>query len=100
VAAEWLEAGPALIAVTRGGAGSSAFARSGRIDVPVKPATVVDTVGAGDSYMSGLLAGLHEERLLAVERRADFRSIDLGTVGRVVRMATDRAAWTVGRAGA
>jgi fructokinase len=96
----WLESGPALVAVTRGETGSSAFARSGRIDVPVKPTTVVDTVGAGDSYMSGLLAGLDREELLTVERRDDLRGIADETLARVTSDAAASAAWTVGRRGA
>jgi fructokinase len=100
VAMRWLEAGPALIAVTRGGAGSSAFARSGRTDVSVKPANVVDTVGAGDSYMSGLLAALAREDLLAIERREVLRAIDAEAITQVCSVAATSAARTVERAGA
>lgn len=100
VAERWLDAGPAIVVITRGAEGSTAFARSGRLDVPAEPTTVVDTVGAGDAYMAGLIAGLHREELLDVERRERLRAIDLEALGRVVATATERAAWTVGRAGA
>ena len=100
VAERWLEAGPAIVVITRGTEGSTVFARSGRLDAPAEPTTVVDTVGAGDAYMAGLIAGLHREELLNVERRAQLRAIDLVALGRVVATATERAAWTVGRAGA
>ena len=100
VAERWLEAGPAIIVVTRGGDGSMAFARSGRIDVPAAPTTVVDTVGAGDSYMSGLLIGVHREGLLAGERRTELHDISLDDLARVTAIAAKSAAWTVGRAGA
>jgi fructokinase len=99
-AARWLQAGPAIIAITRGAEGSTAFARSGRLDVPATPTTVVDTVGAGDAYMAGLIAGLHREGLLEVGGRERLRAIDAETLGRVVASATERAAWTVSRAGA
>ncbi len=100
IAERWLEAGPAIIVVTRGGDGSMAFARSGRIDVPAAPTTVVDTVGAGDSYMSGLLIGVHREGLLAGERRTELHDISLDDLARVTAIAAKSAAWTVGRAGA
>ncbi len=101
VAARWLESAPALVVVTRGAAGSSAFARAGRVDVPAESGTVVDTVGAGDSFMSGLLAALDREGLLTVRRRDDLRVIDLQTLdprgvdrqglGRVDRPASRRS---------
>jgi fructokinase len=100
VAERWFEEGAALVVITRGAEGSTAFARSGRLDVPAPPSTVVDTVGAGDSYMSGLLAGLHREGLLAVDRRGDLQDIDAETLARATSVAARSAAWTVGRAGA
>ncbi len=99
-AGRWLEAGPAIVVVTRGADGSTALARSGRIDVSSTPATVVDTVGAGDSYMSGLIAGLEREGLLAVERRDDLGAVDPETLARVTSAASASAAWTVSRPGA
>jgi len=100
IAERWLEAGPAIVVVTGGGDGSMALAPSGRIDVPAAPTTVVDTVGAGDSYMSGLLAGLHREGLLTGERRTALHEIGLDALTRVTAIAARSAAWTVGRAGA
>lgn len=100
VAQRWLGAGPAIVVITQGADGSAALARSGRLDIPTPPTTVVDTVGAGDSYMSGLLAGLHHEGLLDGGRRDDLHDIDAETLARVTSVATRSAAWTVGRAGA
>ena len=100
VAERWLEAGPAIVVITRGAEGSTAFARSGSLDVPSTPTTVVDTVGAGDSFMSGLLVGLHREGLLTSDRRGDLRAIDAETLAQITSVATRSAAWTVGRAGA
>ena len=100
VVTRWLESGPAIVVLTRGGDGSMALTRSGRVDRPAEPTTVVDTVGAGDSYMAGLLAGLYREGLLDGDRRADLRSIDVDTLGRVIADAAYSARWTVGRAGA
>ncbi|MGI9085859.1 MAG: carbohydrate kinase family protein [Aeromicrobium sp.] len=100
VAARWLDIGPSVVAVTRGTDGSTAFARTGRREVSRQSVTVVDTVGAGDAYMSGLIAGLHGEGLLTGAHRTELRDIDQETLGRVATMAATRAAWVVGRAGA
>ena len=100
VAERWLEAGPAIVVITRGAEGSTALARSGRINVSTTPTTVVDTVGAGDSYMSGLIAGLEREDLLAAERRDDLGAIAPETLARVTSAASASAAWTVSRPGA
>ena len=58
VARRWCEAGSLLVVVTRGAKG--AFGRSGEVEVSVAapPVKVVDTVGAGDSFMAGLLHAL------------------------------------------
>ena len=99
-ATRWLESGPAMVVVTRGADGSTAFARAGRIDEPARETSVVDTVGAGDAYMSGLLAGLHEEGFLDLDSRAELREIGGDALRRVTTIASRSAAWTVGRAGA
>lgn len=100
VAEAWLAAGPALVVVTRGGDGSVAWARSGRIDVPLRSAEVVDAVGAGDAYMSGLIVALQLEGLLDVAARDRLRAVDADTVRRLTGLAADSAAFVVGRAGA
>jgi fructokinase len=102
VAAErWLAAGASVVVVTRGRAGSLAWARSGRIEAhPPPTADVVDTVGAGDAYMSGLIVALHREGLLDVSARARLHDIESATVRRLIDLASRSAAMVVARAGA
>jgi fructokinase len=51
--------GPEWIAVTRGVAGACLYHRDGRHwEVPGKPVPVMDTVGAGDAFLAGLIDGL------------------------------------------
>jgi fructokinase len=60
VAQRWLAADATrLVLITQGANGASAFRRGRQPLVrPSRPITVVDTVGAGDACMAGLLAGL------------------------------------------
>ena len=54
----WLDLGPAIVALTRGAAGPVIVSGAGRVDMEAEPISVADTVGAGDSFMAGLIAGL------------------------------------------
>lgn len=47
-----------LVVVTRGPDGASAYTSGITVHEPARPVEVVDTVGAGDSFMAGLLAVL------------------------------------------
>ena len=48
---------PAVLIVKRGAAGVSIVQRKARIDVPGFPVEIVNTVGAGDGFASGLICG-------------------------------------------
>jgi fructokinase len=52
-----------LVVFTLGGHGVAAFTRAGSVEVPSRGTTVVDTVGAGDSFMAALAAVAHERGL-------------------------------------
>lgn len=59
VAARWIDLGAGLVVFTRGPEGAQAHLSSGRAyDVPPLPVEVGDTVGAGDSFMAGLIGKL------------------------------------------
>lgn len=59
VLAQWIGQGVALAVLTLGGDGALAMTSDRRWQrQPATPATVVDTVGAGDLFMSGLISGL------------------------------------------
>lgn len=48
-----------LVVLTRGSRGSTAYARSGEpVSVPAVPVEVVNTIGAGDAFMAGVLSWL------------------------------------------
>lgn len=56
-----------LIALTRGGEGAALLTRSGQIfqAKEIQPVTVVDTVGAGDCFLAGLVTTMLEKHLSA-----------------------------------
>lgn len=49
-----------LVAVTRGAAGCMAFTMRDRWDIPGYAVEVEDTIGAGDGFVAGLLAGIYQ----------------------------------------
>ena len=58
LATRWLTLGPSIVAVTFGAHGSFAICADGDERIPAYPAEVVDTVGAGDAFMTGLIDAL------------------------------------------
>jgi fructokinase len=100
VARGWLATGPALVVVTRGGRG--VFAVTTRLEThrPATPVDLVDTVGAGDSFTSGLLDGLRRADLIGGARRAELESIDEASLVSVLETASLIAAITCSRPGA
>ena len=57
-AAHLLSLGPAAVVVTRGGDGSTWYDADGAVSAPVQIATVVDTIGAGDTFSAGIVDAL------------------------------------------
>jgi fructokinase len=100
VAREWLELGPAVVIVTCGGSGSIGVTRAGQVEVAAPQVDVVDTVGAGDSFMSALLDHLAGAGLLGAARREALRSVSLDEVRAMLEHAARIAAVTCSRAGA
>ena len=92
------EAGPSVILLTRGEEGATAFLRDGtQVSVPSRKVTVIDTVGAGDTFNAGFLARLSE---LGTLSKAGLKSVLPETFEEALRFGADTAAITVSRAGA
>lgn len=100
VAREWCKLGASLVIVTRGGQGSAAYGEFGCIDYPAEEVTVVDTVGAGDSFMGAVIDALWTLNLLGADRREALHNITREQVDFVMERARKVAAVTVSRAGA
>lgn len=100
IAQTWLRLGPAIVAVTMAERGAVAFCAAGIVRVPTRAARVVDTVGAGDSFMAGLLDALWELGLLGGDRRSELHGISVDALKTALEAASLAAALTVARAGA
>lgn len=90
--------GTSLVILTRGAQGAVAY-RAGLppLEVPVRPATVVDTVGAGDSFNAGFLAQLARSGYLS---RSALSQITNAQLAEALTFAARVAAVTVSREGA
>jgi fructokinase len=98
VAARWTRLGPALVVVTDGADGASAYRRAGPpLGRPGRRVDVVDTIGAGDAFTAGLLTGVVRRRLQLGGR---IGSISEGTLADILDEAILVSAITCERAGA
>ena len=97
VASDLQARGAGLVAVTQGGAGVLVVRGADRLMVPAVRVPVVDTVGAGDAFSAGLLAGLAER---GVTSRAALDGLYMDDLVATLRFAAAVAALTCTRAGA
>lgn len=88
---EVLKMGPALVAVTLGSEGAILASEAGQVHVPGIEVEVVDTVGAGDTFMASLICSVLE---------GGVEQFDVEALARFGRSAVAAAAITVSRAGA
>lgn len=93
----WLDRGPKLIVVTHGSEGAVGFNREHKVTVMPQKVTVVDTVGAGDTFNAGILASLHEQGLLT---KAAIGNLPEDAIRQALALGAKAAAVTVSRAGA
>lgn len=93
-----LELGPSILIVTQGAEGVSAYSRDGsKLDVPASSATVVDTVGAGDTFNGGFLAKLSKLNCLS---KTHIASLPNEVLKQALEFGASVAAVTVSREGA
>jgi fructokinase len=93
--AAWAKSGPQFCVATLGERGALAILGKERIEVPAPRVEVVDTVGAGDSFMSALLSAMDRDHALGAEASAPSR----GELERWLRFAVTASAITCTRKG-
>ena len=91
VAERLLALGPRIVAITRGGSGALICSVDQRVEIVAPRTTVVDTVGAGDTFMAALIASVAGQRDLQLTEEG---LVEVGT------FCAAAAAITVSRAGA
>jgi len=92
----YLSLGVPLVAITLGAEGSVVRAAGQTVVQPAAPVRVVDTIGAGDAYMSGLLFALAAGDLLGSVRAG----LERDALHWVAEVASASARIAVGRQGA
>ncbi len=92
-----LHTGASAVLVTRGGDGASAHRNAGAVSVAATPITVVDTVGAGDTFGAAALTWLAERGALSV---GGFDALGDDDLRALLAFATRAASITCTRAGA
>lgn len=103
VLARWGGLGAALTVATRAGDGVTfRVTRTGEtVTLPAPPTHVVDTVGAGDSFMAGLISGLAAAGFLGGPTARDaLYTADAAAIQPAVERGARCGAITVSRAGA
>jgi fructokinase len=97
VARRWLELGPALVVITRGSEGSTAYGPRATSSAPAILVEVKDTVGAGDAFTAGSLAWLYRSGRL---ERSELARLSESDLTELLRYANLVAALTCTRMGA
>ncbi|WP_119257484.1 carbohydrate kinase family protein [Shinella zoogloeoides] len=97
LARHWLHHGAKLVVVTRGAEGAVGYTADHKVTVPSERVTVVDTVGAGDTFDAGVLASLKMQNLLTKQQVAKLSE---DQIARALALGAKAAAVTVSRAGA
>lgn len=102
-ARDWLNAGAALVLVTRGGEGifavNAATAPEG-VEVSAATVEVADTVGAGDSLMAALIAYLLDAGIEGAAAHEKLSAMNAEELKKMMNFAATAAGITVSRAGA
>ena len=88
--------GARIAVLTRGAEGSLLRSREASVSIPAAATTVVDTIGAGDGFMTGLIAGALEHGTLSLLAGPASEEVLVG----IGTLAATVAAITVSRAGA
>jgi fructokinase len=76
-AEEALAKGVRLVVITRGDDGAQGWTNLDSVSLPADKVSVVDTVGAGDTFQAALLTWLAENSFLSIDRLASMSATEL-----------------------
>ena len=97
VARQWIEGGVSIVTLTMGAEGTRCITASMDLRVPATPVEVVDTVGAGDTFNAGFLAGLRSSGVLT---KKHLKALSRDGLRSAMEYRSRVAAYTLGQAGA
>jgi fructokinase len=98
IAHEWAQ-GDKLVVITRGGEGAHIYFQGQKHEVAAPKISLVDTVGAGDTFMASLLAELHTVDALGADSSVRLGRLSDGDLIGAVRIAVQAAALVCERTG-
>ncbi|PLX39267.1 MAG: carbohydrate kinase [Hyphomicrobiales bacterium] len=93
----WLEAGAALAIVTLGAKGARIASAGYDVTKPAPPTFLIDTIGSGDAFMAGFLAGLDDHGAFSED---GLSGLGVENLEESFALARRCAALVCGRAGA
>jgi fructokinase len=97
LAQDILARGPKLVCITAGAQGATGYTKRGSVTAVPPQVEVADTVGAGDTFNAGLMAGLHKSGKLTQQGIEDIEEAELHAA---LDLGVRAAAVTVSREGA
>ncbi len=100
IARRWMRSSTALVVITRADRGATIITRHDTVEITGRRVPVVDTIGAGDAFMAGLIAGLGTLDLLGADRRSALADVESRALRAVGQWAQRSALTTIMRAGA
>jgi len=95
----WINNTNKVVLLTRGSQGTRIYRNNEVVDVPARKITVVDTVGAGDTFIAHLLGQLDENNYLGTSALEKLASLPTEQLAQYVKTAGIAASITCERAG-
>ena len=95
----WINNTNKIVLLTRGSQGTRIYRNNETVDVPARKITVVDTVGAGDTFIAHLLGQLEENNYLGGNPLEKLASLPTDQLAQYVKTAGIAASITCERAG-
>jgi fructokinase len=95
----WINKTNKIVLLTRGSQGTRIYRNNETVDVPARKITVVDTVGAGDTFIAHLLGQLEENNYLGENPLEKLASLPSEQLAQYVKTACIAASITCERAG-
>jgi fructokinase len=95
----WIKDTNKIVLLTRGSQGTRIYRNNEVVDVPARKITVVDTVGAGDTFIAHLLGQLEENNYLGENPLEKLAKLPTEQLAQYVKTAGIAASITCERAG-